>query len=153
MYQTSAPLQVTSNYLSDKWSFTLIGLRMKKLCLFCSGAMICPENFRTRSVERFCHNSSHRSSKLMILDALEIRLDEALNKSINWLWYSSDVGQKLITTATLRRWWWFDRTIFTGMLHTYCLNKQFCPKTLVLRLIDTAVYLAFHLSLLGVGTR
>src|SRR6185503_15438309 len=33
--------------------------------------------FRTRIVERFYHNSSHRSPKLMVLDPLERRLDGA----------------------------------------------------------------------------
>ena len=36
-----------------------------------------PRNFRTRSVERFFHNSSHRCPNLTILDALERRLDRA----------------------------------------------------------------------------
>ena len=36
------------------------------------------------------------------------------------------LDKKLITTVTLWRWWWSDRTIFfAGMLHTYCLNKHF----------------------------
>ena len=38
------------------------------------------------------------------------------------------LDEKLITTVTLWRWW-SDRTIFfAGMLHTYCLNKQFSQK-------------------------
>ena len=77
MYQNSTPLQGASNYLSIEWLFASFGFRMKKLRLFYSLAVICPEKFRTRSVERFCHNSSRRSPKLMILDMLERRLDGA----------------------------------------------------------------------------
>src|SRR6185312_14902286 len=46
MYQNSTPLQGASNYLSNKWSFALNGLRIKKLCLFYYGAAICPEGFQ-----------------------------------------------------------------------------------------------------------
>ena len=46
MYQTSTPLQGASNYVSNKWLFAPIGLRIKKLCLFYYGAAICPEGFQ-----------------------------------------------------------------------------------------------------------
>ena len=40
------------------------------------------------------------------------------------------LDEKLITTVTLWRWWWSDRTIFfAGMLHTY-----FSQKTLVFKI-------------------
>jgi hypothetical protein len=77
MYQNPTPLQGASNYLSIEWLFASFGFRMKTLRLFYSLAAICPENFRTRSVERFRHNPSLRSPKLVILDVLERRLDGA----------------------------------------------------------------------------
>ena len=46
MYQNSPPLQGSSNYLSNKWLFTPIRLRIKKLCSFYYGAAICPEGFQ-----------------------------------------------------------------------------------------------------------
>ena len=43
------------------------------------------------------------------------------------------LDEKLITTVTLIDD--DDRTIFfAGILHTYCLNKQFFPKTLVFKI-------------------
>src|SRR6185312_16801865 len=53
-----------------------------------------PRHFRTRSVERFYHNSSHRSPKFTILDVLESRLDGASKLSIICSCYFSDLGRK-----------------------------------------------------------
>jgi hypothetical protein len=72
-------------------------------------------NFRTRNAQCFPHNSLHRSSNLLILDALEWQLDRAsgyliffictpLNKLSNWwrqqhpLW---DLERLMIYLATL----------------------------------------------------
>ena len=43
------------------------------------------------------------------------------------------LDEKLITTVTLHRWWW-SHDFLRGMLHTYCLNKQFFPKTSVFKI-------------------
>ena len=62
-----------------------------------------PRHFRTRSVVRFYHNSSHRSPKFTILDALERRLDGALQYTIFSHGTSLIMDENLITTAVLWR--------------------------------------------------
>ena len=60
-------------------------------------------HFRTRSVERFYHNSSHRSPKFTILDALERRLDGALQYTIFSHGTSLIMDENVITTEALWR--------------------------------------------------
>ena len=60
-----------------------------------------PRHFRTRSVVRFYHNSAHRSPKFTILDALERRLDGALQYTIFSHVTSLIMDENLITTAAL----------------------------------------------------
>ena len=62
-----------------------------------------PRHFRTRSVVRFYHNSSHRSPKFTILDALERRLHGALQYTIFSHGTSLIMDENLITTAVLWR--------------------------------------------------
>jgi hypothetical protein len=54
-----------------------------------------------RSVGGFYHNSSHRSPKFTILDALERRLDGALQYTIFFHGTSLNMDENLITTAEL----------------------------------------------------
>ena len=148
MYHNSTPWKALWNYLFNECSLIPNGLRMKKLCLFYYGATICRRDFRTRSVERFYHNSSHRSPKFTILDALERRLDGALQYTIFSHGTSMIMVENLITTAALWTWWWSDRTIFfLGILHHLWLGQRNIQETLAK--IDMVTYL-FHLYLFWV---
>ena len=125
------PYEITFS-TSGHWSQTDSGWR--SYGHFTPALRSVPRHFRTRSVVRFYHNSSHRSPKFTILDALERRLDGALQYTIFSHGTSLIMDENLITTAALWRWWWSNRTIFfAGMLHTYCLSKQIYPKTLVFK--------------------
>ena len=101
---------------SGHWSQTDSGWR--SYGRFTPALCSIPRHFRTRSVERFYHNYSHRSPKFTILDALERRLDGALQYKIFSHGTSLIMDENLITTAALWRWWWSNRTIFfLGILH------------------------------------
>ena len=115
------PYEITFS-TSGHWSQTDSGWR--SYGRFTPALRYVPRHFRTRSVERFNHNSLHRSPKFMIVDALERRLDGSLQYTIFSHGTSLIMDENLITTAALWRWW-SDRTIFfLGILHIYCLNKH-----------------------------
>ena len=103
MYQNSSSSKSASNCLSNKCSFAPFGFWMKKLRLFYSLAAICPENRTRSSVERFCHNSSHRSPKLSFLICWKEDLIELQNNPLFAHGTSLILDENLITTATLRR--------------------------------------------------
>ena len=129
MYQNSTPWKPYEIIFSTSCHWSQMDTGWRSYGRFTPALRSVPRYFRTRSVERFYHNSSHRSPKFMILDALERRLDGALQYTI----FSHDTSliedKNLITTAALWRWWWSDRTIFfLGILHIYCLNKQISKK-------------------------
>ena len=108
-------------------------------------------HFRTRSVVRFYHNSSHQSPKFTILDALERKLDGALQYTIFSDGTSLIMDENLITIVALWGWWWSDRTIFfLGILHHLWLGQTNLQETLAK--IDTVTYL-FHLYLFWVWAR
>jgi hypothetical protein len=82
MYWIIAPLQISWNYLSNEWSFIPIGLRTRELCpLYFVGAS-CPRLISECVTQRFGCNFLRRSPKMLILDALESILNEALEYPI-----------------------------------------------------------------------
>ena len=130
MHQTSAPLKDASNYLSNKWLFAPIGLRIKKLCLFllrrCNLSRDISERAALKDFTITLHTDLQNSWFLM---RWKVDLMELQNNLLFAHGTSLILDENFITTATLHRWWWSNRTIFlAGMLHTYCLNKQFLPK-------------------------
>ena len=136
-------------WTSGHWSQTDSGWR--SYGRFTPALRSVPRHFRTRSVVRFYHNSSHRSPKFTIFDALERRLDGALQYTILSHGTSLIMDENLITTAVLWRWWWSDRTIFfLGMLHHLWLGQRNLQETLAK--VDTVTYL-FHLYLFWVWAR
>ena len=73
------------------------------MLVFITALQSVQKDFRTRSVERFYHNSSHQSLKFTIVDALERRLDGALQYTIFSHGSSLIMDENLITTAALWR--------------------------------------------------
>ena len=56
IYQNIDLLKCLWNYLSNKWSFALIGVQTRELWPFYFSAACCPENFRVHDLRCFGHN-------------------------------------------------------------------------------------------------
>jgi hypothetical protein len=82
MYWTITPLQSAWNYLSNEWSFIPIGLRTRELHPFYFVGASCPRLISECDAQRYGCNFLHRSPKMLILDALESRLNGALEYPI-----------------------------------------------------------------------
>jgi hypothetical protein len=150
MYLIIAPLQSAWNYISNEWSFISIGLRTRELRSFYFVGASCPElisesytlfTLLVQDSQRFGCNFLHRSSRMLILDALESRLNGALEYLFFPFFTSLNMCLILMKTAVLlsgfwRCWWsWFQLLLRTHGSDSPCLpnnyNAQSTPEVTV----------------------
>jgi hypothetical protein len=100
MYWNTLPSWSLRNYLPNELSYAWIGFRTRELCQFYSGDAIFPNWFQTRSAQCVYHNSLYGTSKLMILDALEIIFEGSSEYYFSSIVHLRTRAQILMETST-----------------------------------------------------